>query len=190
MTVDRSWRTALVGVVVSLLLGALLAAVLGYPVIDMFSALWRSAVVKPGRFEATLANAVPLMLTALSAAIAFAAGPVNLGQPGQLLVGALFAVTGGLYLDLPSILQVPVLLALGGLGGALWAGIADRSYFYFVHSFFAQPGNSEMSVGVTEYGLRFTCAVASDNIFATQFHPEKSASLGLRLYANFIEWRP
>ncbi len=124
MTLDRSWRTALVGVVVSLFLGALLAAVLGYPVVDMFSALWRSAVVKPGRLEATLANAVPLTLTGLSAGIAFAAGPVNLGQPGQVLVGALFAVTGGLYLHLPSTLQVPVLLALGGLGGAFWAGIA------------------------------------------------------------------
>ncbi len=124
MTVDRSWRTAFVGVVTSLALGALLAAALGYPVVDMFSALWRSAVVKPGRFEATLANAVPLLLTGLSAAIAFAAGPVNLGQPGQVLIGALFAVTGGLYLNLPPMLQVPVLLALGGLGGALWAGIA------------------------------------------------------------------
>jgi general nucleoside transport system permease protein len=124
MNVDRSWRSALIGVVVSLALGALLAAVLGYPVADMFSALWRSSVVKPGKLEATLANAVPLLLTGLSAAIAFAAGPVNLGQPGQVLMGALFAVTVGLYVHLPSILQVPLLLAAGGLGGALWAGIA------------------------------------------------------------------
>lgn len=124
MTIDRSWRTAAVGVVVSLALGALFAAVLGYPVGDMFSALWRSSITKPGKLEATLANAVPLLLTGMSAAIAFAAGPVNLGQPGQVLVGALFAVVGGLYLHLPALIQVPVLLALAGLGGALWAGVA------------------------------------------------------------------
>ncbi len=124
MTVDRSWRTAVVGVFVSLLIGALFAAALGYPVVDMFTALWRSSVTKPGKFEATLANGVPLLLTGLSAAIAFAAGPVNLGQPGQALIGALFAVVGGLYIELPSVMQVPVLLALGGLGGALWAGLA------------------------------------------------------------------
>jgi general nucleoside transport system permease protein len=124
MTVDRSWRSALIGVVVSLALGALLAAALGYPVTDMFAALWRSSVVKPGKLEATLANGVPLLLTGLSAAIAFAAGPVNLGQPGQVLMGALFAVTVGLYVHLPSLLEVPLLLGAGGLGGALWAGIA------------------------------------------------------------------
>ena len=122
--VDRSWRSALVGVIASLLVGALLAAALGYPVVDMFGALWRSSITKHGKLEATLANAVPLLLTGLSAAIAFAAGPVNLGQPGQVLMGSLFAVVGGLTLDLPSVVQVPLLLALGGLGGALWAGIA------------------------------------------------------------------
>ena len=124
MTIDRSWRTAFVGVVVSLALGALFAAALGYPVADMFSALWRSSITKPGKFGATLANAVPLLLTAMSAAVAFAAGPVNLGQPGQVLMGALFAVVGGLHLNLPAVVQVPVLLALAGLGGAFWAGIA------------------------------------------------------------------
>ena len=71
-----------------------------------------------------MANAVPLVLTGLSAAIAFASGPVNLGQPGQVLMGALFAVVVGLYVHLPSIVQVPLVLAAGGLGGALWAGIA------------------------------------------------------------------
>ena len=124
MIVDRSWRTAVIGVVASLSLGALLAVVLGYPVIDLFSALWRSSMTKPGKFEATLANGVPLLLTALSAAIAFAAGPVNLGQPGQVLMGALFATFVGLHLHAPAVVQVPVLLACAGLGGSLWAGIA------------------------------------------------------------------
>ncbi|RPH63235.1 MAG: imidazole glycerol phosphate synthase subunit HisH [Burkholderiales bacterium] len=72
----------------------------------------------------------------------------------------------------------------------IWSGVPDGSFFYFVHSFFAAPAHDELSVGETEYGLRFTSAVARDNIFATQFHPEKSAANGLRLYANFIHWQP
>jgi len=72
----------------------------------------------------------------------------------------------------------------------LWAGVPDGAYFYFVHSFFAEPGAPELTAGSTEYGRRFTCVVARDNIFATQFHPEKSAASGLRLYANFLSWRP
>jgi glutamine amidotransferase len=72
----------------------------------------------------------------------------------------------------------------------LWAGVPDGAYFYFVHSFHAAPAQRELSVGETEYGLRFTSAVARDNIFATQFHPEKSAANGLKLYENFIRWQP
>jgi glutamine amidotransferase len=59
-----------------------------------------------------------------------------------------------------------------------------------VHSFYAQPSDAALTVGSAEHGVRFTCAVARDNIFATQFHPEKSAALGLRLYANFVGWQP
>jgi len=72
----------------------------------------------------------------------------------------------------------------------LWAGVPDGAFFYFVHSYFAEPGERSLSVGSADYGGRFTCVVARDNIFATQFHPEKSAANGLRLYANFIDWRP
>ena len=72
----------------------------------------------------------------------------------------------------------------------LWEGIPDNSSFYFVHSYYAQPDNSAHTVGATDYGSLFTCAVAKDNIFATQFHPEKSAHLGLRLYQNFTRWQP
>jgi glutamine amidotransferase len=72
----------------------------------------------------------------------------------------------------------------------LWAGVPDGAYFYFVHSYYAQPAEAALSVGASEYGLRFTCVIARDNIFATQFHPEKSAANGLRLYANFVDWRP
>lgn len=73
---------------------------------------------------------------------------------------------------------------------ALWDGIADESYFYFVHSYYAQPAVAADIVGQTDYGTAFACAVARDNIFATQFHPEKSAAAGLRLYRNFVHWKP
>jgi glutamine amidotransferase len=73
---------------------------------------------------------------------------------------------------------------------AVWAGIPDGAYFYFVHSFHAHPSDAHHSVGETDYGVRFTCAIARDNIFATQFHPEKSAAHGLALYRNFLSWNP
>ena len=72
----------------------------------------------------------------------------------------------------------------------VWGDVPDGSYFYFVHSFFAQPSDARHSVGETDYGLRFSSAIARDNIFATQFHPEKSAEHGLALYRNFLHWNP
>ena len=73
---------------------------------------------------------------------------------------------------------------------ALWRGMPDDSWFYFVHSYYAAPASAAHSAGSTDYGARFTCAVARDNIFATQFHPEKSAAHGLALYRNFLRWKP
>jgi glutamine amidotransferase len=73
---------------------------------------------------------------------------------------------------------------------ALWDGIPDGTHFYFVHSYYAAPSDSSLTVGETHYGVTFTCAVARDNIFAVQFHPEKSATHGLRLYRNFVDWQP
>jgi glutamine amidotransferase len=72
----------------------------------------------------------------------------------------------------------------------LWAGIPDGSFFYFVHSFHARTSDARHSVGEADYGGRFTAAIARDNIFATQFHPEKSADHGLSLYRNFLHWTP
>ena len=72
----------------------------------------------------------------------------------------------------------------------IWAQVPDMSHFYFVHSFFAQPAEAVFSVGETDYGASFTAAIARDNIFATQFHPEKSANHGLQLYRNFLHWNP
>jgi glutamine amidotransferase len=73
---------------------------------------------------------------------------------------------------------------------ALWADVPDGSHFYFVHSFYAAPAHEHESVGEADYGGRFTCALARANIFATQFHPEKSADHGLALYRNFLHWKP
>jgi glutamine amidotransferase len=73
---------------------------------------------------------------------------------------------------------------------ALWSGIADGARFYFVHSYFVQPADQALVTGRCEYGVPFTCAVGRDNIFAVQFHPEKSARDGLQLLQNFVEWRP
>lgn len=72
----------------------------------------------------------------------------------------------------------------------VWRGVPDGAHFYFVHSYFVVPADDALTVGTSDYGLRFTCAVAKDNIFATQFHPEKSADHGLQLYRNFIDWQP
>jgi imidazole glycerol-phosphate synthase subunit HisH len=73
---------------------------------------------------------------------------------------------------------------------ALWRGIDNHAYFYFVHSFYAQLLEARHSAGAAEYGALFTAAIARDNIFATQFHPEKSAAQGLALYRNFLLWNP
>ncbi|SMF98629.1 imidazole glycerol phosphate synthase subunit HisH [Burkholderia singularis] len=72
----------------------------------------------------------------------------------------------------------------------LWDGVPDDAYFYFVHSYYVATDDPAHIAGETDYGGVFTSAVARDNLFATQFHPEKSAQAGLRLYRNFVHWNP
>ena len=68
----------------------------------------------------------------------------------------------------------------------VFEGVKSGSYFYFVHSYYAAPDDQSLVLGTTEYGLRFCSVIAMDNVVATQFHPEKSGALGLRLYENFL----
>jgi imidazole glycerol-phosphate synthase subunit HisH len=72
----------------------------------------------------------------------------------------------------------------------LWEGISQGSRFYFVHSYFPEPRGREFTAGDCVYGVSFACAAAHDNVFAVQFHPEKSEAAGLRLLANFVSWQP
>ncbi len=73
---------------------------------------------------------------------------------------------------------------------ALWEGIEDGARFYFVHSYYVDAAEPALVAATSDYGIRFTCAVAKDNIFAVQFHPEKSAHAGLSLLGNFMRWKP
>jgi glutamine amidotransferase len=78
----------------------------------------------------------------------------------------------------------------GGQRHPVWGEVPDNSFFYFVHSFYAEPSDTRHSAGLADYGAAFSAAIARDNIFATQFHPEKSADHGLALYRNFLHWSP
>jgi glutamine amidotransferase len=70
----------------------------------------------------------------------------------------------------------------------LWEGIAQDSRFYFVHSYYTAPAGQDMQVATADYGLEFCCALAHENLFAVQFHPEKSQRAGLALLRNFSHW--
>jgi len=72
----------------------------------------------------------------------------------------------------------------------VWQGVASGSRYYFVHSYYPQPDDPSLTAATCVYGTPFTCAIARDNIFAVQFHPEKSQSAGLQLLSNFVNWRP
>ncbi len=75
-------------------------------------------------------------------------------------------------------------------GHPLWKGIAQDTRFYFVHSYYVEPATPEPQAAYSLYPFPFTCAVAQDNIFAVQFHPEKSHEAGLTLLRNFLQWKP
>ena len=121
----------LAGIIIAMLLGSVVMLVQGYNPIETYIALFDYSLGDRFSFFTMLRNSVPLVLTGLSASVAFASGPVNLGQPGQLLIGALFATVGGLYLDLPPYLMLPTLTILAMLGGAAWSGVAALMRHWF-----------------------------------------------------------
>ena len=122
-------------------------------------------------------------------------GADGVGTPGLALIGGevvRFRLDGKLQPD-ASRFKVPQMgwnEVIQARPHPIWAGVPDASHFYFVHSFHARPSDPRHSVGETDYGGRFTSALARDNIFATQFHPEKSAAAGLTLLSNFSHWDP
>jgi len=73
---------------------------------------------------------------------------------------------------------------------ALWAEIPDQSRFYYVHSYYVAPAEPTLTAATTAYPFDYTGAIARDNVFAVQFHPEKSANAGLQLLCNFVHWKP
>lgn len=123
--------SGVLGIGAGLLLGALIMVFQGYNPITTYGALFSYSLFGLYPLATTLNNAVPLILTGLSASVAFASGSVNLGQPGQLLLGALFATVAGLYLDLPAPLLLPLLIGAALLGGALWSGVAAVLRIWF-----------------------------------------------------------
>lgn len=127
----KKFLSGILGILVALLLGAIVMLIEGYDPIATYGALFSYSLGGFYPFTTTLRNAVPLILTGLSASIAFASGPVNLGQPGQFLIGALFATIGGLYIHLPIYLEIPLLITLAMIGGALWSGLAAMMRRWF-----------------------------------------------------------
>lgn len=127
----KNFLNGLIGIVIAMLIGALIMLIQGYNPIETYIALFDYSLGDLYSFSSMLRISVPLILTGLSASVAFAAGPVNLGQPGQLLMGALFATVAGLYIDLPQYLMIPVLLIAAMAGGALWSGIAALMKHWF-----------------------------------------------------------
>ena len=109
---QRKLISGIAGILIALLIGAIIMIAEGFNPITTYAALFNYSLIGLFPLATTLRNSVPLILTGLSASVAFASGAVNLGQPGQLLMGALFATVGGLYLDLPPGLMIPVLLLL------------------------------------------------------------------------------
>ncbi|RZJ83579.1 MAG: imidazole glycerol phosphate synthase subunit HisH [Massilia sp.] len=142
----------------------------------------------------------PVMGVCVGEQMLFDASEENEGTPGLgLLPGKVvrFQLDGKLQAD-GSRFKVPQMgwnrvrrsRQQGGAAHPVWGTIPDESWFYFVHSFHAKPAHAEHSAGETDYGGSFASAIARDNIFATQFHPEKSAEQGLMLYRNFLHWNP
>lgn len=113
-----------IGILVAFIVGGIIMVVQGYDPFSTYGALFEFSLIGSGPVATTLKNSVPLVLTGLSASVAFASGPINLGQPGQLLFGALAATLAGIYVPIPAALQIPFLILAAVAGGAIWSGVA------------------------------------------------------------------
>jgi glutamine amidotransferase len=107
--------------------------------------------------------------------------------PGEVLAFAMAPETVAAAFKIPHMGWNEVWQAMSH---PLWAGIPDGSRFYFVHSYYCAPRDPGLTAARSNYPHAFTSAIARDNIFATQFHPEKSSAAGLRLLENFTRWSP
>lgn len=116
--------SSILGVLAALFIGAVVMAGQGFNPFATYGALLQYSILTGSALSATLTRAVPLILTGLSASIAFASGPANLGQPGQLVMGALAATLVGLYVRAPAVILITLCIAAAIIGGALWSGLA------------------------------------------------------------------
>ena len=114
---------SIMAVVLGLIAGALLMLVMGFDPVEGYKYLFKGGLMNLERIGNTIATATPLMLTGLSVAFAFKTGLFNIGTPGQMLFGGFCSIAVGLTLDLPKMILVPIVIAVGVLGGALWATV-------------------------------------------------------------------
>lgn len=121
---NKKTLSSLLGLFFALLIGAIILMVEGYNPLATYSALLRFSIFDIYSLATTIKNSVPLILTGLSATIAFASGIDNLGQPGQFVMGALAATVTGLLIDLPPYFMLPLMILTAMLGGAFWSGLA------------------------------------------------------------------
>lgn len=160
----------------------------------------RSLAARPGLTEAVLqaCQSRPTLGICLGEQMLLDASEEGTGADGQLTRG-LGLLPGRVVRFDPDVMKAAGNLKVPHTGWnrvyptrphPLWAGIEPGAYFYFVHSFYAQPDNPDHRAAYSAYGGDFTCAVTQNNMFAVQFHPEKSAAAGLRLFRNFTQWRP
>ena len=114
---------SIMAVILGLIAGALLMLVMGFDPVEGYKYLFKGGLMNLERIGNTIATATPLMLTGLSVAFAFKTGLFNIGTPGQMLFGGFCSIAVGLTLDLPKMILVPIVIAVGVLGGALWATV-------------------------------------------------------------------